>query len=463
MSIDFHPVLPQWIQIRINFFLVVVLGGAFSDSDCQRGLVCFQRDAFETVRGCQGSGKKNKDYCYDPFSTASADPTTFPALMFVAVDAPSPMYPLGVCQGDCDSDSECQPDLLCFNREGTEPVPGCFGSGFSGSDFCYNPRAPQLIAPPTLVPSSAPFNVPTTVSSITNSRPSFAAMIFLQFSLYRRNPVRAVDVLTGREPQLLQAVTNAMLAILCTDTDFVVAQSVNKEDGDYCDSFQNLKDKVDILSVVLRDAAFGVRDMVSGQIEWTQWNCTFTILQVGRLYILAAQKPIESSHDIEEIHHEAVRLMQNTAQQALSASIQEGRLASQISTPGNLVQTSEVGKEGNSFDATDFVHDKGEGNGGGYEIVQRDESKSSSFHTLRVTGIVMLALNVAFLLVLVKLAARQRKNRVLDAECMLRARGGLVTDEGLEYMLNTSREKYQLLASRASNTSKDTVYSEESA
>ena len=34
----------------------------------------------------------------------------------------------GLCQGDCDSDSQCEGDLKCFQREASYvPVPGCSG------------------------------------------------------------------------------------------------------------------------------------------------------------------------------------------------------------------------------------------------------------------------------------------------------------------------------------------------
>jgi len=62
----------------------------------------------------------------------------------------NPSELLSECQGDCDKDSECQPGLYCFKRDGLEPVPGCFDTGKSGIDYCYNP----LSLPPN--PSDLP-------------------------------------------------------------------------------------------------------------------------------------------------------------------------------------------------------------------------------------------------------------------------------------------------------------------
>ena len=44
------------------------------------------------------------------------------------------------CVGECDSNAQCAPGLLCFQRSNDEPIPGCKGSG-SGRDwdYCYDP------------------------------------------------------------------------------------------------------------------------------------------------------------------------------------------------------------------------------------------------------------------------------------------------------------------------------------
>jgi hypothetical protein len=37
--------------------------------------------------------------------------------------------PLGQCEGDCDADYDCLDDLICFQRDSFESVPGCSGNG----------------------------------------------------------------------------------------------------------------------------------------------------------------------------------------------------------------------------------------------------------------------------------------------------------------------------------------------
>jgi hypothetical protein len=55
---------------------------------------------------------------------------------------PLTAFPLGVCEGDCDQDSDCAGDLRCFQRSnGHLVVPGCAGGAADVShfDYCYDP------------------------------------------------------------------------------------------------------------------------------------------------------------------------------------------------------------------------------------------------------------------------------------------------------------------------------------
>mmetsp|Transcript_20603 Transcript_20603/g.50593 ORF Transcript_20603/g.50593 Transcript_20603/m.50593 type:complete len:1472 (+) Transcript_20603:229-4644(+) len=75
---------------------------------------------------------------------------------------PRSAFPLARCEGDCDGDSDCQGSLKCFERTGTEAVPGCRGAGFYGIDYCYEEAsvapitAPPQTQPPTATPQTQP-------------------------------------------------------------------------------------------------------------------------------------------------------------------------------------------------------------------------------------------------------------------------------------------------------------------
>lgn len=107
-----------------NFPLGLCEGDCDGNYDCQLGLICQQRSSNESIPGCTGTPQDGEDYC------------RYPELKFRGNPPPSL---LGNCEGDCDSDSDCNKalgPLECFQRSGTEVVPGCLGAGTSGTDYC---------------------------------------------------------------------------------------------------------------------------------------------------------------------------------------------------------------------------------------------------------------------------------------------------------------------------------------
>lgn len=55
---------------------------------------------------------------------------------------------LTVCQGDCDSDFDCDTYLECFDKVlyNDDGLPGCSGIPSSGVDYCFDPRSLQNLA-----------------------------------------------------------------------------------------------------------------------------------------------------------------------------------------------------------------------------------------------------------------------------------------------------------------------------
>lgn len=105
-------------------------GDCDNDNHCGWGLICHKRDGVAEVPGCAGAGTQNTDHCVAP------PPGT---LVRVGNDGePAAAFPLGRCEGDCDNDGDCAAGLLCFERDGTEPVPGCGGTGAPKGDYCYD-------------------------------------------------------------------------------------------------------------------------------------------------------------------------------------------------------------------------------------------------------------------------------------------------------------------------------------
>lgn len=96
-------------------------------------LRCFQRDAYQAVPYCEGGLQDGSgtDYCI---------PIVLPQL------EDSDVFPLGLCQGDCDTNDDCQAGLSCYQRSANDEVPGCQGGSenFSNTDYCIPERTEGL-------------------------------------------------------------------------------------------------------------------------------------------------------------------------------------------------------------------------------------------------------------------------------------------------------------------------------
>lgn len=97
-----------------------------------------------------------------PTKSPTKAPTIVPPLVFVANNIDFQTNPLLQCQGDCDTDSDCQGPLICYQRTKGQPVPGCYGNDYdSETDYCtfigatmapVQPTTPR----PTVQPQQAP-------------------------------------------------------------------------------------------------------------------------------------------------------------------------------------------------------------------------------------------------------------------------------------------------------------------
>jgi hypothetical protein len=186
-------------------------GDCDDDSDCGPGMYCYQRNAIATpVPGCAGGEHELTlaDFCTygsnppiryptseptqtnkpptdsptkAPTNTPSTGlPTSSPTEVGKSVNNTgwSPSEPLEECYGDCDDDSDCMGDLMCFLREyPNAPVPGCMGGEADGllTDYCILPsNLPEMPtgAPSTSLPtgeaSESPTHSPTHSPTVYN-------------------------------------------------------------------------------------------------------------------------------------------------------------------------------------------------------------------------------------------------------------------------------------------------------
>ena len=98
------------------------------DSDCAGNMKCFQTQIGIIPPGCNSGMSATHDWCYTPSETLTTN-----------VYDGANNIPL--CGGDCDSDSNCAADYICFHRGGLQAIPGCAGSGANGNDYCVSPQS----------------------------------------------------------------------------------------------------------------------------------------------------------------------------------------------------------------------------------------------------------------------------------------------------------------------------------
>jgi hypothetical protein len=94
---------------------------------------CFQRNGNEPIPGVDVTNiKSGWDACHWPCATVAAVDKGWSGC------TPSKQCQVG--EADCDSDSDCAGSLRCFERSGSESVPGLDVSGLpNGMDPCYQP------------------------------------------------------------------------------------------------------------------------------------------------------------------------------------------------------------------------------------------------------------------------------------------------------------------------------------
>ena len=124
-------------------------------------MVCFDRVGDEQVPFCSGPGVTGLDYCANR-------PQNW--LIYLGRDVGANQT-LGLCEGDCDNDAQCEGNLICTETVGgvNQPVPGCDGDYRQGAgygrllDASLPSASPSMSNVPTLTntPTSKPTPSPT--------------------------------------------------------------------------------------------------------------------------------------------------------------------------------------------------------------------------------------------------------------------------------------------------------------
>ena len=242
----------------------------------------------------------------------------------------------------------------------------------------------------------------------------------VQFSLWY--PDYEAGDATGSEENsmaFVDPVLNAIQEFLCEETDFVVLDD-SQGNSDVCGRLQPEQQQ----SVIQQDL-FVVSDIQLSYIAWTTWTITYEVLQSNPDHIF------EMSDG--ETTLKGVQAIQYTLQDALDESIRSGSMDERLQELG--ARLSPVGEEVEFF-VDDIIGEEEEENDEGRI---RDPSFSPEF--LRWIGSIMLAASVVFPFMLTLLSGRQRNNVNQDRNRRREELGGLVTEAGVDQMLEIGRRE----------------------
>ena len=126
------------ISIPEKWFSVQFQDGSIIDSlDNYVGLVYGNGNGFESI---VGPGTDNLNTGVDSWKSESIVGFFGVSWPVIFHDRNNNAQDYAECEGDCDNDDQCLGDLVCFQTDSIEVVPGCMGlSTCNNCDFCHNP------------------------------------------------------------------------------------------------------------------------------------------------------------------------------------------------------------------------------------------------------------------------------------------------------------------------------------
>jgi hypothetical protein len=222
----------------------------------------------------------------------------------------------------------------------------------------------------------------------------------------------------GKETELVKALKTAVIDILCTQTDIDLVEA-STESG--CNNRSSPSTSVlrhDLVKLI-------VEDKQTPLLNFTLWKIEYPVVAVGQSYMEIAFK---NGLDGNSIQDAGIRTMEQAAQLALLLELLSGDVDARL--PDN-VKASAVDRELSTFLGLGYT----------------EPLNPSALHALRMTGIIMLAITSVISCMFMNLARSRKKEREWDERFKELASGGLVTEEGLDYLLEagrSSQERQQL-------------------
>jgi len=265
---------------------------------------------------------------------------------------------------------------------------------------------------PTFAPTKTPTSTPTLRPSLSQQPSIFdvRGYVPISFSLFNKYS----DDTTVSKVLILDAIVN----ILCADTEFAFYDRDDlicpSQDVAISELGKYSQLRVDQTAVTFEFQAYS-------NIRFSKWMLLFPVTQIGELFQMEPE--------------DALRLVQVEAQASITRKIQDGTMDSMLNETFAVVglekATWSLDTNQNSINP----------------ILSLEESprwiplELRKMPPLRIIGIVMFLLTSFVAWMIVHYATKSRMQREWDAEFKDRGKGGLVTEEGVDYMLDMGRHE----------------------
>ena len=253
-----------------------------------------------------------------------------------------------------------------------------------------------------------------------------------------------------------ESVINALREFLCEDTKLVVVNTNYKTVCRHGDGLSSISTGGSSSTTSVRSSSSSsssisdflaqsneeetyladqISDLVIIQyddIQWMTWYVYYDVIYVGKTFVEQAKMMnITNQEDF----------MEDVTQLALDVSIMEGGMDSRMKGTG--LRMSMVGQEVDTFEGLTVPQntDSDGGNDDSNETIEELDFQQGGT-ILQWIGITMFLVNLFVFLLLTNLARRRRLERESKAkldENLLKERAGLVTEYGVNHMLDISR------------------------
>jgi hypothetical protein len=368
-------------------------------------------------------------------NSVSPSPTDVP--LALSTPAPSAAATVGI--------------LLPATLTPTAPSPTPFPTFPPPTLFPTNPQitlAPTF-PPPTLFPTNPPTTFDPTfrpTTPLVTSSPSLAVKGYMQLQLSLFSPgVYALDIILGKNAPLVKALKTGVADILCTETDFNLVDA----------SGQSVCTKRPVApsstsTSILRDdlVEMTVQDEQLPLLNFTAWTIQYPVVSVGQVYVDTAiangVTPEDGGNDNgTNLQDAGIRMMERVGQLALLVELSSTDFDARL--PEGVL-ASAVNQEVPTFLG---------------QVGYTEQLDPAPLHGLRLAGLIMLAITSVATSLFVNLARSRKKEREWDERFKELASGGLVTEEGLDYLLDAGRssqhqqQHQQELADRAEEMDSD--------